>query len=155
MRKNNKSTNNNANNNSLPSNDFYEISLDVVRQLKNFKRHCQPFLYPVDPIKEGIPQYLEIIKNPMDLSTVESKINEKKYKSIEETLIDLQLIWDNCKSFNMEESEIYKSAEAMQKRMLNIIKEHNIDYKTNQTGLNMSELNINRIGSVYQTNDQE
>ena len=33
-------------------------------------KYSWPFKEPVDPIAMGIPQYREIIKNPMDLKTI-------------------------------------------------------------------------------------
>ena len=44
----------------------------------------------------------------MDLSTVREKLNNDEYSSVEECLDDLQLIWDNCKLYNVEFSKIYK-----------------------------------------------
>lgn len=42
------------------------------RILQTLKKHPSswPFLEPVDPIALGIPTYFEIIKEPMDFSTI-------------------------------------------------------------------------------------
>lgn len=45
----------------------------------------------------------------MDLATAKGKVNE--YSTVEEALGDLRLIWDNCRQFNAEGSEILQSAE--------------------------------------------
>lgn len=42
----------------------------MIRQLLNHK-YSGPFVEPVDPVALNIPDYLEVIKNPMDLSTIE------------------------------------------------------------------------------------
>ena len=47
-----------------------EKCLHVLRKLKENKL-ANLFLKPVDPQKEGIPNYLEVIKKPMDLGTIE------------------------------------------------------------------------------------
>ena len=39
----------------------------------------EPFLNPVDPKKQGIPNYFDIIKEPMDLSTVHKNLKNNKY----------------------------------------------------------------------------
>lgn len=40
----------------------------------------------------------------MDLSTIKNKLKRQKYTSSEEVFDDIQLIWTNCKSYNMAES---------------------------------------------------
>ena len=71
------------------------------------------FRYPVDYIGlgriwSGLTDYKKIIKKMMDLSTVKKKLNDEEYSTVEECLGDLQLIWDNCKLYNVEFSKIYK-----------------------------------------------
>ena len=39
-----------------------------------------PFLMPVDAEGMGIPEYLDIVKEPMDLATMESKLRDGKYE---------------------------------------------------------------------------
>eukprot|EP01126_Amoeba_proteus_P017316 TRINITY_DN1828_c0_g1_i18.p1 TRINITY_DN1828_c0_g1~~TRINITY_DN1828_c0_g1_i18.p1 ORF type:complete len:132 (-),score=22.19 TRINITY_DN1828_c0_g1_i18:412-807(-) len=65
-----------------------------------------PFLSPVDPVKEGIPLYFEVIKNPMDLSTVATKLERKEYGYVEEFVDDVNLIWNNAALFNGENHEV-------------------------------------------------
>lgn len=43
-------------------------------------------------------------------------MGKAKYTTYEEVFNDVQLIWDNCKSYNMAGSEIYKLAEYMEKQ---------------------------------------
>jgi outer membrane biosynthesis protein TonB len=58
------------------------------------------FKEPVDPILQGIPLYPKIITSPMDLGTIERKIDEKRYRSIREIKDDLDLVISNCRKFN-------------------------------------------------------
>ena len=39
---------------------------------------------------------------------------DDQYESVEECLADIQLIWDNCKLYNTEDSPIYKLALSME-----------------------------------------
>jgi hypothetical protein len=57
-------------------------------------------LEPVDWKGLGLPDYPAIVKNPMDLSTVKSKLLKGDYSSFDDLFADLQLIWDNCKLYN-------------------------------------------------------
>ena len=56
------------------------------------------FKYPVSA--EIAPTYSSVIKNPMDFSTIREKILKSKYKNIEEFKSDVDLIWENCRTFN-------------------------------------------------------
>ena len=49
--------------------------------MKNHKSSW-PFKLPVDPIGQGVPNYLEIIHSPMDLKTIEKKIQADKYEHV-------------------------------------------------------------------------
>jgi len=60
-------------------------------------------------LRSEYPEYFEQIEHPMDLATVKSKINN--YSSVGEALADLRAIWDNCRVFNAEGSDILNSAE--------------------------------------------
>lgn len=51
----------------------------------------------------------------MDLKTTRSKLIKQKYPRYEDFFKDIQLIWDNCKTYNIQGSDIYKLAEDMEK----------------------------------------
>ena len=51
----------------------------------------------------------------MDLKSVRKNLGKNKYKIFSEFFRDVQLIWDNCKTYNMQGSDIYKMAESMEK----------------------------------------
>jgi hypothetical protein len=79
-----------------------EKCLKMLRDLENDK-HSYEFLKPVDFIGYGLTDYLDVIKKPMDLSSVRSNLKHK-YKSIVDFRDDLHLIWKNCKTYNIEGS---------------------------------------------------
>lgn len=75
------------------------------------RKDAYDFLTPVDwkgisPIIAalGLTDYTFIIKNPMDLGTINNKLKEDKYRYVEEALDDIQLVWDNCKLYNQPET---------------------------------------------------
>ena len=60
--------------------------------------------------------YPEIVKRPMDFSTIKKSLQKGgKYETYEDLFADVQLIWDNCKTYNIAGSDIYKLAEYMEK----------------------------------------
>jgi bromodomain-containing factor 1 len=64
----------------------------------------------------GLLDYPDIVKRPMDFSTIKKALLKGgKYVTFEDVFNDVQLIWDNCKTYNMAGSEIYKLAEYMEK----------------------------------------
>ena len=59
----------------------------------------------------------------MDLRTVKDNLADEQYESLEECLTDIQLIWDNCKIYNTEDSIIYKMAVSMEVQTLKLTQE--------------------------------
>ncbi|KAI8371098.1 Bromodomain-containing protein [Blakeslea trispora] len=73
--------------------------IQTIRSLKKHKRAIA-FLDPVDPIQFNIPDYFDIVKNPMDLGTVERKLLADKYPTVDAFRSDIQLMFDNCYLYN-------------------------------------------------------
>ena len=86
----------------------------MIKTLKKHK-HVWPFKKPVDVVGLNLPNYLEIIKTPMDLSTVEANLRAKpcKYTRADEAIHDLTLIFTNCYTFNRETDDICVMAKAL------------------------------------------
>jgi hypothetical protein len=61
------------------------------------------FREPVDWKALNLMDYPTIITNPMDLSTVKNKIAAKKYEYVEDCLEEINLIWENAKTYNPKE----------------------------------------------------
>ncbi len=76
---------------------------------------CYIFLEPVDVEGLGLTDYLDIVKHPMDMSTIKKKLKLNNYMTIQDVMSDLQLVWSNCKLYNQEGSEIYLLAVSMEK----------------------------------------
>ena len=64
------------------------------------------FRKPVDPEKDGAPNYLEKVKNPIDLSTIKTKLQSNNYKTAAEFMSDIRLIYQNAETYNGENSMI-------------------------------------------------
>lgn len=72
-----------------------------------------PFLEPVS--EKDVPDYLNVIKFPMDMSLMMNKIKDGKYGSLGEFKNDIYLICDNCFTYNSPETQYYKCAENIKK----------------------------------------
>ncbi|KAH9176727.1 Bromodomain-containing protein [Lactarius sanguifluus] len=53
--------------------------------------------------------YYDVIEQPMDLKTMSEKLEGDKYANLEEFADDAQLIFDNCRFYNVEDSAFKES----------------------------------------------
>jgi len=85
--------------------------------LKEIRKHkdAAPFLDPVDWKALGIPDYPTIIKRPMDLGTVLQRLEGNEYNSAAEMAEEINLVWGNAMSYNMDDSWIHQSAKGLKK----------------------------------------
>ncbi|CAJ0918124.1 unnamed protein product [Ranitomeya imitator] len=74
---------------------------DVTHRLAIDKRF-RAFTKPVD--LEEVPDYVTVIAQPMDLSTIISKIDLHKYRTIKEYLKDVDLICSNALEYNPDKN---------------------------------------------------
>ena len=77
------------------------------------KKDAAYFLRPVNHEALKLPTYPDIIKQPMDLGTVEMKLRNNEYASVQSCVDDLQLIVDNARKFNGPEHAITHAAYGM------------------------------------------
>ncbi|KAM4535424.1 histone acetyltransferase p300 isoform 2-T2 [Fundulus diaphanus] len=78
-----------------------------------------PFRQPVDPPLLGIPvrirtsnktnlDYFDIVKNPMDLSTIKRKLDTGQYEEPWQYIEDIWLMFNNAWLYNRKTSRVYK-----------------------------------------------
>lgn len=100
-----------------------KFALNTIKAIKRL-RDAGPFVHPVDVVKLNVPLYYNFITRPMDLSTIERKINLNAYENPLQVVSDFNLMVDNCLKFNGESSGISRMAKNIQaqfeKHMLNI-----------------------------------
>ncbi|KAK7283459.1 hypothetical protein RIF29_12990 [Crotalaria pallida] len=70
------------------------------------------FSEPVDP--EELPDYHDIIKQPMDFGTVRNKLDGALYANLEQFENDVFLICSNAMQYNSADTIYYRQARAMQ-----------------------------------------
>ncbi|RWA07477.1 hypothetical protein EKO27_g7634 [Xylaria grammica] len=74
-----------------------------------------PFKEPVRPIEDGVPNYFDKIKKPMDLGTIKNKMDHGEYNTAEEFEADVRQIFDNCYTYWGRDHEMSAAAERFQK----------------------------------------
>lgn len=61
-------------------------------------RDSWPFKQPVD--ENFAPMYYEVIQNPIDLSVIQKKINNRMYTNFHQVEDDFKLLVNNCETYN-------------------------------------------------------
>lgn len=75
-----------------------------------------PFKEPVNWQEMGLFDYPQIIETPMDLGTVEAKLENGEYTTASECAEDIRLVWRNCMTYNADGSDFYQIAEKLAKK---------------------------------------
>mmetsp|Transcript_18375 Transcript_18375/g.33018 ORF Transcript_18375/g.33018 Transcript_18375/m.33018 type:complete len:416 (-) Transcript_18375:832-2079(-) len=84
---------------------------DAVRKIQKILQilkknpYAEPFLQPVDVA--ALPDYLQVVSEPMDLSTVEEKLKNGDYETAYQFAMDVRKIWSNSFRYNAKGSELY------------------------------------------------
>lgn len=68
---------------------------------------------PVDPVALGLPDYFEVVKNPMHLALVKKKLESAVYADMELFARDVRLVFENAILYNGESSEVGELAQVM------------------------------------------
>lgn len=80
-----------------------------------------PFLQPVS--KDDVADYYDVILNPMDFQTMETKLEQDSYEKPEEFVADAMLVFNNCRKYNNDTTPYAKCATKVEKTMWSLIKE--------------------------------
>lgn len=62
------------------------------------------FNEPVNPEKLQIFDYFDIIKKPMDFSSIRERLKRHDYGRAEDFIFDVNLVFNNCVKYNGKES---------------------------------------------------
>ena len=72
---------------------------------------------------DEVHDYYDVIKEPMDLSTMESKLEKDQYDNVEDFVKDVLLLVRNCKRYNAETTPYAKAANKLEKEMWRKVRE--------------------------------
>lgn len=110
-----------------------EAHFDVANQMRlivqKAKLHSKawPFLQPVN--LTDAPRYLDIVKKPMDLSTLEKNVNSGKYQTLQQFRDDMWLIFTNCIKYNGDSSVYSKHAADLEKYAATLFEEYKMGHR--------------------------
>ncbi|KAG2532381.1 hypothetical protein BBI17_003265 [Phytophthora kernoviae] len=92
------------------------VGCEIVRQTLYMQANSAPFNSPVDTNLKGLEDYLQIVRNPMDLGTIKMTLESGGYEGpggYDKFAADIRLVWENAVLYNGEESEVGRAALAL------------------------------------------
>ncbi|KAL7271930.1 histone acetyltransferase [Rhizina undulata] len=98
----------------------YAQLLHLLNEMQNHQS-AWPFQKPVN--QDEVPDYYNVITEPMDLETMEKRLEEDAYGTPEEFIRDAKLIFNNCRKYNNESTSYWKNANKLEKFMNSKLKE--------------------------------
>jgi hypothetical protein len=96
-----------------------KFSKVIDRIWKN--RVSEPFRNPVT--LEEAPDYFDVIRNPMDLATIKTKIAQGSIKSKKELWQDISLIFENACTYNEQGTAMWTMSENLKEFSQKIVSE--------------------------------
>nr|XP_027211850.1 bromodomain-containing protein 3-like isoform X1 [Penaeus vannamei] len=89
---------------------------EILKELfsKKHSGYAWPFYKPVDADLLGLSDYHEIIKHPMDLGSVKTKMDNREYKNGAEFAGDVRTIFTNCYKYNPPDHDVVAMARKLQ-----------------------------------------
>ncbi|XP_057954691.1 transcription factor GTE4 [Malania oleifera] len=93
---------------------YFKSCSSLLERLMKHK-HGWVFNSPVDVEGLGLHDYFSIIKHPMDLGTVKSRLNKNWYKSPREFAEDVRLTFHNAMTYNPKGQDVHVMAEQLLK----------------------------------------
>ncbi|NWX93819.1 BRD2 protein, partial [Nothoprocta pentlandii] len=88
----------------------------ILKELlsKKHAAYAWPFYKPVDVEALGLHDYCDIIKHPMDLSTIKRKMENREYRDAQEFAADVRLMFSNCYKYNPPDHDVVAMARKLQ-----------------------------------------
>lgn len=95
---------------SQPEPYFGDTALPIVQKIMK-EPHANLFASPVTD--EIAPGYSAVVKEPMDLGTIQRKLQKRVYKTPKQFVDDIRRVWNNCRIYNHPTSAIVTLADTL------------------------------------------
>lgn len=90
--------------------------LKGLRKPKDRRGHLLILPFEKLPDKAVVPDYYQTVTRPIALDNIKKKAKRKKYQSVDHLLQDIELMFDNAKLYNEDDSQVYMAALELQKQ---------------------------------------
>jgi len=91
--------------------------LEILKSLQSHQ-HGWVFNCPVDPVELALPDYFEIIKHPMDLGTIQTRLEKGSYHALDDFSADVRLTFDNAMTYNQEGSVVHNMGKELKAKFI-------------------------------------
>ncbi|XP_031550015.1 transcription initiation factor TFIID subunit 1-like isoform X2 [Actinia tenebrosa] len=117
---------------------FSWILENIVAQIKTVPESW-PFHKPVN--SKQVPDYYEVVKNPMDIETLRQQVQDGMYRTQEEFMEHVKLLFTNSVLYNGEHHEFSKTAKRIVESCEDFMKEHEeqLTKLENEIGTNIQD----------------
>ncbi|KAI0165059.1 hypothetical protein GGR52DRAFT_585020 [Hypoxylon sp. FL1284] len=91
----------------------------ILKGLRKFKHpNGDMLILPFErlPDKSSAPEYFAVLKTPIALDLIKRKAKRKKYQNVDQALKDIDLMFENAKQYNEEDSQLFKDAVELQQQ---------------------------------------
>ncbi|XP_062195387.1 transcription factor GTE9-like isoform X2 [Phragmites australis] len=101
----------------VSSTDYTASFKQCANLLKFLMTHkwSGPFLAPVDVVKLKLPDYFDIVKEPMDLGTIQKRLNAGMYSTPWDFAADVRLTFSNAMAYNPANNYVHVMATSLNK----------------------------------------
>ena len=101
------------------------LTTDLRNQLLKVIEHCRRVQYygavfekPVDYVGIPLPDYLDVVKRPMDFMMLRANLSVGEYEYLYEFLHDANLIWTNCLAYNQDNQNFKEICDYMEETFI-------------------------------------
>jgi ATP-dependent helicase STH1/SNF2 len=127
---------------------IFSMGLQVLNSIKMYQDKQKRLLaapFYILPTKRDYPKYYKIIKQPIDLKSIEEKLNQKDYTELEGLVDDLKLVFHNAKEYNDELSQIYKDAQILEQYVLECLEHAKAQIALKKRDKTVTERNLQSL----------
>ncbi|KAJ2788033.1 Transcriptional activator spt7 [Coemansia interrupta] len=129
--------------------ELYDALEHTLNELKAMGEASAPFLAQVK--RKDAPDYYKVIKHPMDLGAMTKNLRSEAYDNKRQFADHLQLIRDNCYTYNTEPGNYYRRSVDQLMAKAKVLLEHVPDITVREKGAGAPA--VARAASVMGTED--
>lgn len=94
--------------------------------LRGLNTHSSHHIFAQPVTEDDAPDYFDVIKQPMDLSSIGRKLDSDEYRSLADFVSDVRLMFENCREYNGDSSPYAEAADRLEQRIGHLMEKHGL-----------------------------